>query len=48
MNKTEIGQEQLQTTDLLLLGAPRMPFTGHELQYIRHYIENGGSAFVIM
>ena len=25
-----------------------MPFTGHELQYIRHYVENGGSAFIIM
>lgn len=25
-----------------------MPFTGHELQYIKYYIESGGSALIIM
>ena len=25
-----------------------MPFTGHELQHIRNFVENGGSALVIM
>lgn len=35
-------------TNLLLLGAPRAPFTGKELQDIRQYIEAGGSVLVIM
>lgn len=48
VNKTEIGTEQLADTQLVLLGAPRLPFTGHELQHIRNYIENGGSAFILM
>jgi intraflagellar transport protein 52 len=30
------------------LGGPRLPFTGHELQNIRHYVENGGNAMIIM
>ena len=34
--------------NLLLLGGPRLPFTGHELQHIRNYVENGGSAMIIM
>jgi len=34
--------------NLLLLGAPRMPFTGKELQDVRQYIEAGGSTLVIM
>ena len=25
-----------------------MPFTGHELQYIKYYVESGGSALIIM
>lgn len=25
-----------------------MPFTGHELQHIKHYVESGGKAFIIM
>jgi len=33
---------------MLLLGAPKLPFTAQELQDIRLYIENGGSVFVIM
>ena len=33
---------------MLLLGGPRLPFTGHELQHIRNFVENGGSALVIM
>ena len=48
MNKTEISQETLADQNLLLIGGPRQPFTGHELQYIRLFIENGGSALVIM
>jgi intraflagellar transport protein 52 len=48
VNKQEIGQEQLQGQQLLLLGGPRLPFTGHELQHIRHYVENGGNAMIIM
>jgi len=35
-------------TNLLLLGAPRMPFTAKELQDVRQYIEAGGSALVVM
>jgi intraflagellar transport protein 52 len=35
-------------TNLVLLGAPRAPFTGKELQDIRQYIEAGGSVLVIM
>ena len=35
-------------TNLLLLGAPRMPFTAKELTEVRQYIEAGGSALVIM
>jgi intraflagellar transport protein 52 len=35
-------------TDMLLLGAPRMPFTAKELIDVRQYIEAGGSALVIM
>ena len=38
----------MNESNLLLLGGPRQPFTGHELQYIRHYVENGGSCFIIM
>lgn len=34
--------------NLLLLGGPRQPFTGHELQNIRGFVESGGSALVIM
>lgn len=48
MNKEQIGQEQLSSTNLLLLGGPRMPFTGSELQHIRHYIESGGNALILM
>lgn len=33
---------------MLLLGAPRQPFTGHELQYIKQYVEQGGNVLVIM
>ena len=33
---------------MLLLGGPRLPFTGHELQHIRYYVESGGSALIIM
>ena len=35
-------------TNLLLLGAPKMPFTAKELTEVRQYIEAGGSALVIM
>jgi intraflagellar transport protein 52 len=35
-------------TNLLLLGAPRMPFTAKELTEVRQYIEAGGSALVVM
>ena len=48
MNKQELNQEVLSGTNLLLIGGPRQPFTGHELQYIRLFVENGGSALVIM
>lgn len=48
MNKSELSPEMLAATNLLLLGGPKQPFTGHELQHIRHYVENGGSAFIIM
>jgi intraflagellar transport protein 52 len=34
--------------NLLLLGGPRAPFTGQELKDVRQYIEQGGSAMVIM
>lgn len=33
---------------MLLLGGPRLPFTGHELQDIRNFIEHGGNALIIM
>ena len=48
MNKEPLTQETLKDKNLLLLGAPRLPFTGHELQHIRHYVENGGNALIIM
>ena len=48
MNKEPISQETLKNSNLLLLGAPLLPFTGHELQHIRHYVENGGNALIIM
>lgn len=35
-------------SNLLILGAPRMPFTGKELQDLRQYIEAGGSCLVMM
>lgn len=38
----------MQDKNLLLLGAPRQPFTGHELQYIKQYVEQGGNVLVIM
>lgn len=31
-----------------MLGGPRQPFTGHELQHIRQYVESGGNALIIM
>lgn len=34
--------------NLLLLGAPRLPFNAQELQDIRRYIEEGGRAFILM
>jgi len=34
--------------NLVLLGGPRMPFTGKELQDVRNYIEQGGAALVVM
>ena len=40
--------DTLKDKHLLLLGGPRQPFTGHELQHIKQYIEAGGSALVIM
>ena len=33
---------------MVLLGGPRMPFTGKELQDVRNYVEQGGSVFVAM
>ena len=48
MNREPLSQETLQTQQLLLLGGPRLPFTGHELQYIKQYIEGGGNALIIM
>ena len=38
----------MNNQQLLLLGGPRQPFTGHELQHIRHYVEAGGNALIIM
>ena len=35
-------------TNLVLLGGPKLPFTGKELQEIRQYIEAGGSCLVVM
>jgi intraflagellar transport protein 52 len=29
----------MSATNLVLLGGPRLPFTGKELQDVRHYIE---------
>lgn len=48
MNKAELSKESLAGTRLLLIGGPRQPFTGHELQHIRQYVENGGNALFIM
>jgi len=33
---------------MLLLGGPRLPFSGQELEDIRRYIEEGGRAMIIM
>ena len=38
----------MAASNLLLLGGPRMPFTGKELQDVRSYIEQGGAALVIL
>ena len=35
-------------SNLVLLGGPRLPFTGKELQDVRNYIEQGGAALVVM
>lgn len=35
-------------SNLVLLGGPRMPFTGKELQDVRNYIEQGGAVLVVM
>jgi len=48
VNKTELTAESLGAQQLLLLGGPRQPFTGHELQHIAHYVEKGGNALIIM
>ena len=38
----------LARSHLLLLGGPRLPFTGQELRDIRQYVEAGGSCLIIM
>jgi len=38
----------MTASHLVLLGGPRLPFTGKELQDIRLYIEQGGAVLVIM
>merc|ERR1719272_111855 len=48
INKTELNYKKLQECNLLLLGAPKAPFTAQELQDIRLYIEHGGAVIVVM
>ena len=38
----------MRECSMVLLGAPKLPFTASELQDIRMYIENGGSVCLIM
>ena len=38
----------LASSHLLLIGAPKLPFTGQELQNIKKYVEAGGSCLIIM
>ena len=48
INKTDLTFQTMAASNLVLLGGPRMPFTGKELQEVRQYIEQGGSVLVVM
>lgn len=48
VNKNELTKQSLQGTHLVLLGGPRAPFTGHELQNLMQYIEAGGSVIIAL
>lgn len=43
-----MNYKKLRECSLLLLGAPKLPFTAQELQDIRLYIEHGGSVMIVM
>ena len=38
----------MKEADLLLLGAPRLPFNAQELQDMRRYIDEGGRVLLLM
>ena len=40
--------KKLKEADLLLLGAPRLPFNAQELQDMRRYIDEGGRVLLLM
>jgi len=48
VNKAELNKQVLSKNNLVLLGGPRSPFTGYELQDLMQYIESGGSVLLIM
>lgn len=48
INKSDITLKRLKESHLLLLGGPRNPFSGQELQDIKNYIEMGGRCMIMM
>lgn len=40
--------KKMKESDLLLLGAPRLPFNAQELQDIKRYVEEGGRVLLMM
>jgi intraflagellar transport protein 52 len=48
VNKAELSKELLKEQHLVVIGGPRQPFTAHELQNLKGYIEMGGSVIIAL
>lgn len=44
----DLNLKKMKESDLLLLGAPRLPFNAQELQDIKRYVEEGGRVLLMM
>jgi len=48
MNKDEVTKEKLAVARILILAAPKEKFKNSEFDAIRHFLDNGGSVFIMM